>query len=282
MNHKIPIIFIHFSDNLYLEFTLRQARYCNPNTPIYLLSNCESHKTRFPFLKHYLISDFCSEIEYVNNIYSHQSENEFEFELNCILRWFVLMSFMKHFQLNEILHLDSDVLIYETPEFFKNKYMPRGFTLADSQSPHCLYIANIEVLESFCASIVNYYASKEKNEGVSDMFFFRRFGNINPHLVCELMTSVDGYVVDNNINNPDGFEQNIKGIKKMEFNDRKIPFGILSENRKAVYFIALHFQGSAKKYIPDYLTVKISTIFLLRHKSLWFLKDLKKALKKLR
>src|SRR5690606_31248662 len=48
--------------------------------------------------------------------YVHLSRHRVEFELYCWLRWFYILELMAKENLESVVHLDSDVLLYSRPE----------------------------------------------------------------------------------------------------------------------------------------------------------------------
>lgn len=271
MSSKIPIVFVHFTDDIYLPLSLYQAKYVNPGSDIYLLSPLEKHRDRFKGIVCLDTADYSASGKDLEKIYYHQSTNPYDFELKCLLRWFILNDFALQHHLSELLYLDSDVLLYDTPESIHQSFPSKGFTLADGQSPHCLYIADTQLLKDFCHSIIEYYKNKEKDIHVSDMFFFHRFGKNHPELVCELLYPVNGLVVDNNINNPDGFVMDASAERKqVEFGDGKPYFISIHQNK--IRTLAMHFQGKAKAAMVHYVSWPMSRAEKWKHITYWTLK----------
>lgn len=278
MNSKVPIVFVHFTDDIYLPLSLQQARYSNPDADIYLLSPIENHRNKFDGIVWENSSNYALSGQELEKVYYHQSVNSYDFELKCLLRWFIVYEFAVQRNFTELLYLDSDVLLYDSPESIHQSFPSNGFTIADGQSPHCLYIADTRLLNDFCHLIINYYKNKEKDTQVSDMFFFRRFANKNPELVHELLYPINGLVVDNNMNNPDGFRMNTATARKqVVFKDAK-PYFITMQGDQ-IRTLALHFQGRAKEGMIHCISWPISWIEKWKHIIYWKVKKVYRQLK---
>jgi len=65
-----------------------------------------------------------------SNVYKHLSTNDYNFELMCFNRWFILLNYMKAKNINMCFHIDSDVLLFSDVEKDYINYEQYDFTLS--------------------------------------------------------------------------------------------------------------------------------------------------------
>lgn len=257
---SIPIIFMHYGDSDYLQYSLLQAKRANPNSDIILIGEESSNK--YPFIEHASISDSASAQEFAK-LYKHMSFNSYEYEMFCIQRWFILRDYMATHQLSQCYHQDSDVMLYEdvsveNPTAF-------DFAFCGESSGGISFINNLEALDDFCMFITSFYKDEENMKklenihqvilnhiphgGICDMIFINLYCNSRKHLqkIYDLAVIKNDAVFDLNVNITNDYEQ-WHGRKKIYFTTRGVLCKNLSLN-KFVRFKALHFQGEAKKFM---------------------------------
>jgi hypothetical protein len=263
---SLPIIFFHQGNSDFLKYSLRQAKFYNPDSDIYLLGNESNNK--FPFIKHHLITDYNYDANQFAKIYKHFSTNSYQFELLCFQRWFVIREFIEKNKIDKFLYLDSDILLYcNATEVFR-LYDNYKFTICETRSPHCSYFTSARTLDELCRFINSLYedesllcrSEKEFNDrlsrglqgGVCDMSAFYEFSKVNPGKVADLVSINDNSVFDDNFNLSQGYEIEY-GRKKIYWRDG-LPYGKHLADGRLIRFNALHFQGHAKSMIDKYYT----------------------------
>src|SRR5437868_4073869 len=107
---SIPVIFIHKGDHFYLNHSLNQVKITNPGNPIYLIT--DSITGRYDFVNYADIKKYNKGAAEFAGMYKHMSTNNYENELFCFQRWFILKEFCYDKKIDNFLYLDSDVLIY--------------------------------------------------------------------------------------------------------------------------------------------------------------------------
>jgi hypothetical protein len=270
------IIFLHYTDDDYLRYSIRTAAAFNKESAIFLLSPFEKHKKLYPEAQHHFISKYENLAKEFRKLYQHYSPNSHDFELRCLERWFVISSFCKENRIENFLYLDSDVLLFTSAKYFKEKIKKYHFTISQGRSPQYMYVEKAENMDMFCQFISQQYLDKgnlEKmtqnmdltKEGVSDMTFFQKYASQFPDFVAELTEIRDGKTFDNNMNNSDGYSMNPKNGLKMIKWDNGSPSGLLLTSNTKIIFLGLHFQGNAKIYMHrfcDHYTKKSIPYFL--------------------
>lgn len=264
---SLPIIFIHTNYKDYLIYSLLQAKYSNPDSPIILLG--DSTNDCYSFIEHRKILDYYSTAREFAKIYKHfHNLNPYQNELFCFQRWFMLRDFMINHSLEKCLCLDSDVMFYANVLEEQKKFANFDLTLSYGTSPHCVFVNNLNALEKFCRFVVELYTDPnalayieqtmqecmENNlyGGVSDMTAFKVFKETGDCCIGEITSIIEGSTYDHNINISEEFQFE-NGIKTIYFLEKQ-PYCKHIPSDQAIRFNALHFQGKAKTSMKEHFT----------------------------
>ncbi|OHD15202.1 MAG: hypothetical protein A2086_11735 [Spirochaetes bacterium GWD1_27_9] len=281
----IPIIFVHKSNSDYLKYTLSQAKYFNPESPIILIGDDTNDK--YKFVKHYNINDYFESANDFASIYKHLSFNEYNYELFCFQRWFIIKDFIIKNNIDDFLYLDSDVLLFCNINKEFVKYKSYDFTICKELSPPYTYFSSKDKLINFCEYIKSLYTDEKMHErllkkfkkhqdeklsgGVCDMTAFYEYNKDFSENVFDLNKEIDGSIFDNNFNFSEGFEIDKKFNVKKIYWKRRIPYGKRKVDNKLIKFNGLHCQGGSKNftyifyrgdfYFFNYLKVKLRNFY---------------------
>jgi hypothetical protein len=260
---SIPIIFIHNGDQDYFKTVFKQA--CKQNAYVFVLGTREktpmAHFDTEPYFE--LAGEFAKH-------YEHLSTNGHEVELMCFQRWFILQDFMVKHDMDRCFHLDSDTMLYANVDEEYPKYEQFDFTLSHRCCGNGCFFT-LKGLSEFCNFLLNFYKNKNTYEyervtahyhirqkhgldgGVCDMTLLEFYSYKHCGKIGEMMHILDGAVYDHNINETDQyFNMSPNGIKDIFFVDGK-PFCGQKILGRDIQFKTLHFQGSAKRFIPEFL-----------------------------
>ena len=262
----LPIILIHESDSAYLLHTLLQAKTWNPRSEIILIG--DGSNTLYRSVTHHLMREHDRLAQTFEAHYKHLSANKPRFELTCFRRWFLLLDVLTTRQIGRCVYIDSDVLVYSDLTEEAQKFEGYSFTLSRGSSPHCMFINDIGALAAFCGFLLNIYANpetlgvlerqfaqmKEANPfaGICDMTLFAMFLDREGIRAGETYHVIDGAILDHNINFAEPFTV-MDGRKEIIWREGR-PYGRLAETGELIRFSAIHFQGAAKRLIPQYQT----------------------------
>jgi hypothetical protein len=277
-SRHIPLVFVHTSCAHNIEYVLRQAIHVNPVREVILLGE-ERNKHFSVFVHWHSLYDYTDGCEAFNNVYQHWSPNPAGMELLCFYRWFILKNFMLRHDLPAAFYSDSDNLWYDDTAVYEKAFrdvdMAAGLS-PDSEAnvhyvtmPSFTYIT-LDCIKRLCASFLRLYtqdldyihaiSESQKSAGgvpsISDMSAIGKFVKDNKKIlnIVNSLEEIDGGIVDANINsseiNRHRFAMKDK-LKDIVFHDDKPTCLELDENKRYL-FRALHFQGNAKKKIPDY------------------------------
>lgn len=260
--NKTNIVFIHKGDSWYLKYSIRQVIKSNPEARLFLLGNEENYFYR-RYVDHLSLTDFFAEAEKFSNFYRHLSFANFEYELFCIQRWFILLEFMKSNNLENCLLVDTDVLIFEDVSkyldylpwdgfhFSQGTSNPMGFVYV-SQRVHLqklcdfimqLYIEKVNVLED----VFNDWKIRNQVGGVSDITLFLLYESENKGCFFNFEENVINNSVFCFSLNSSLFKRNSKG--NVEINWRKgIPY-VNKFGDGDVVLIGVHCFGLQKQYM---------------------------------
>lgn len=267
MNTHIDIVFIHTGNHFYLKNAITHAVYFNPDATVYLLgdeSNAGIAKEFNGAVIHENVSKYMTFANELGKHYVHMSTNPYQYELFCFQRWFIIQDFMQKRQLQNVLCLDSDVLLYcNVNEYFTHK-LSYDLTVCNHMTP-CYTLLKYEILRGFTDYIMSFYTDKErikeidehyhqtyfdlqgkriKMGGVCDMTAFLLYQTDISNNVLELTTPVDGACFDGNIKMSEGFKLK-DGLKDVVWID-DLPYGKYGDDGTLVRFLGLHFQGGSK------------------------------------
>ena len=300
---KTSIVFVHNKKSSYMSPVLDQARLSNPDAKIYIISN-ESSRMFYERYGIFIdINKHFNEANEFEKIYVHLSSLSYSIELIFIQRWFILKSFMLSYEIERLVYLDSDCMLYHDVNVDWHLFNDYDFANIDLIWPAVTFIPSVDSLIKFCNFlndqytinldfIINKYKTnfQDKNiqGGIGDMshfgMFFTKFKSI-----FDLSGIIQESTYDTNINDcantrinlvdkefsvnisSDYIFDNERNIKKISFY-RKLPFGFLKTSNKKIRFKSLHFQGSSKKYIPYFYNGNLikKWIYIRRFKKLGY------------
>jgi hypothetical protein len=264
MGDPLPLVFMHYRNSSYLPFTLGQAKMRSPDSPVILIGDATNNV--FPFVKHVEMGRYEAGANEFAKIYRHMSPNGEPYELFCFKRWFILRDFMRAHDLERIVHVDSDVLLYVDVNEEQANWRDYALTLVRGVCAGNMFVNGRAGIEALCDVISDLYAGEDSAarlaaiyrerqktaEGISDMVALKLFYDANRDRVGEMAgVQPDGSYWDANIHLSEGFDT-ADGRKRLRFVGG-VPYGRLSESGREVRFKCLHFQGVAKRHIePAY------------------------------
>lgn len=184
LNGIVPsIVFVHIGEiPVYVKQSLEQARYMNPDLNIYLLANGEV-KSDFYRENNIEIIDV-HELELSERHIAFREQHRFRpfikngFWVHVTERFFYIEDFMVQKQLENVIHIESDVLLYVDLKeiisiFIENQMeLAAPFQLKNSCVPSFVYIRAAESLKALTHHIlceINSYQGQSVEEDVNDM-----------------------------------------------------------------------------------------------------------------
>ena len=265
---NIPVIFIHQGYQSYLDFTVQQA---SKKNKVFFIGTQEPPKN--DNLSFFQLKNYNKYTSQFSNIYENLSTNEYNYELFCFLRWFILKEFMEEQNLDTVFYVDSDVMLYVNVIEEYEKYEQYDLTLLHRTAAISSYFTKVG-LDNFTNFLMDTFSNKQSYNyqkiashyhvrqkfnlpgGVCDMTYFDFFhymddGGGGPGKVGEMMSIIDDSTYDHNINVPDQYFD-FNGIKNVKIKDG-YPFVYHHKLKKDIKFNSLHFQGGAKYHISRFL-----------------------------
>jgi hypothetical protein len=258
---SLPIIFFHVGNPRYLKYSLKQAKYYNPGSDIYLIGDDKNHK--YPFVTHVPAIKFEEETIAFTSLYKHRSSNDYQYELNCYLRWFYVRAFCREYKIENFLYLDSDVLLYHN---FSDivpllKDCEIANTCDEMGVPAVTYFRDYNAIDGFCQYLIKAYQDGPLNDsieqlyqpfannpalmgGISDMVLFHLYFQNHPEGKMKIDLINNELAVDACISRADGYETR-NGVKVLYWKD-KVPYCKHLESGVLIRFAAIHFQGALK------------------------------------
>ena len=122
-----PIIFIHYGDTPYLQYTLKSAKYFNPNKEVILLGDKKNIKYKKIGIKHFFFKDYDEgkEIDIFKEVckfIAGEKQTNKEWVNFSFKKWFYLYNFIKKYNIERFWMFDSDTLIISDLSNQENKY----------------------------------------------------------------------------------------------------------------------------------------------------------------
>ena len=262
----MTIFYIHTGNPFYLKYSLSQTRDRFPGVRLILLGD-ETNSDLENYAEHHSMDRYFEAAGAFARIYRHLSPNSIEFELFCIQRWFLIEEFVRREGIKgPILHLDSDVLVYEN---VFDELADRQIPLATTRElgPAFTFFRDPEILAGLVRfiglaydkgpileTLESIYMTGDspfflKGKYVSDMQLLGLYSRTLSGVV-DLFHYRSDLVFDYAFHSAEGYAWNpYKRIKRIWWRDGQ-PYG----RRNGVYvrFAGLHFQVGTKIFIPLY------------------------------
>lgn len=264
---KTTILFIHRSESWYLYYAVKQARKWNPHAHIAVISDHPQPSLR-GLAEVYAIQQFWPPAADFEKIYHHMSCNSVQFELFCFQRWFVMAEFIRQHRPERVVHLDSDILIYDELSTDFGRMEQHDLALVGFQGPFSLFIPRPALVAEFCRHITHLFthevadlekmyrqwAASNPYTAISDMHALHTFVAKYQLRSLDLAIPHDSAVYDNIVHESDGYQLAI-GCKALEWKNGQ-PFGRRLSDSASIRFKSLHCQGPSKSQILNFFTAK--------------------------
>jgi hypothetical protein len=278
-----PIVFIHLGSSTYLHFSIRQAKSFNPDSTIFLISDVPPENSWSELVEFIPLSHFSKELERFEKRYVHIAHTEVVYERFCMSRWLIMRALAREKALKKLVHLDSDVLLFENVENSFKRFQDCDFTLSLGHSGHTSFWQNINALDNFCDYMMGFYngtndslikevldwfyrtlKSETTEYGLCDMYFLTSFVKQNPqYKIGESARILNGEIYDNNINmfnELDAFVPNLERNKKQIFWREGFPYALHEKTNEHILCKSLHFQGVGKFLLHEYFICSLESL----------------------
>lgn len=257
---KDCIVFVHKSESWYLYYTVKQARFYNPDARIVLISDCAQRSLR-PYAEIHDIAEYWSGAKVMEEIYEHNSPFTREYEIINFQRWFVVRDFMRRNGIERAVYVDSDVLVCADLLSDFKRLGAASLAIVGYQGPYTMFIPNVEIVSRFCDFIEHLYRNEKESLAeqyqkwrevtddisVTDMHalhtFIERFGIET----LDLSVVSEGGVYDTIVQESDGFVTR-RGAKKIYWRNREA-YVRRQDSVEMVRLKTIHCQGAAKGLI---------------------------------
>ncbi len=261
------LVFIHRSHSWYLYFTVKQARATNPRARIVVITDTPQPEIR-PYAEVLPLSDYWSSAQTFAGAYRHLSYNSYEFELFCFQRWFILAEFIRQHQPAQLVHLDSDILVYDELAADFARLADADLALVGYQGPFSLFLPRPALIPEFCDHITHlfthevdeltrlYHEWKKTTEytAVSDMHALHTFVKKRNLRALDLGQTHQNTAYDNVVHEPDGYAH-ANGVKTLTWRNRQ-PYAQHLATHSKVRLKTLHCQGPSKNRVLDYFQAR--------------------------
>ena len=267
----VNIVIIHTGFAKYLLYTLKKIKETNKDSNVFLISDRKYKE----YSKYSIFVDINKvtkdESILFKNKYIHLGKSNPNYEMFCMQRWIILKDFMKEYNINECLHIDSDILLFSNLDEALKPFFKYDISLAHNLAL-TMYIKDVKILEEFSEYLLfkytdekeinklknMYYNTSRVNNGVagsvSDMDISREFFS-NFKLPVGNLTEIENDSVFDLaiVYGSENFEMLKKGKYEMKkiFFENNIPFCNYNKDNinKKIRFHSLHLLVWTKAYI---------------------------------
>lgn len=163
-----PIIIIHRGDSPYLAYTIAQAKASNPESRVILLG--DRSNAFYLGVEHYNYQDYFAGAEDFGRLFQHEHFPSYQYSwiLFCHQKYFVLRDLCKKEQIQRLLLIDSDVMVYEEIGRYFDYYSKSSMTLSNSGAGLCAQAAfsiinKSEILDEVCKTYVEMFSKPIQN-----------------------------------------------------------------------------------------------------------------------
>jgi hypothetical protein len=177
---SVPLIFIHRTEDNYIEYVLKQAKRANPKSAVFLIGSESNRKFISAGMQHFLIRDYFEGASQFAKIYKHVSHLEYEYLLFCFQRWFVLRDFMLKQNINECWVIDTDVMVFadlDEPRFDNFSFEKNW----NSKIP-------LSKIKDFCKLQMDYFSNDSSFELLKTYAIHRGHQRNNEPLISDMVT----------------------------------------------------------------------------------------------
>tara|TARA_Y100000389_G_scaffold46882_1_gene41917 strand:+ start:496 stop:1365 length:870 start_codon:yes stop_codon:yes gene_type:complete len=274
---SIPILVIHFGNQLYVKKCLEETVKHNPNN-VYLIGDesnlqmCQSigvhHvlSTTLPIFQKFQL--FCDHFQ-------NYSSNPKQFELVCFLRWFYTLAFMNFTHIDKVVHLDSDAILLCNSSVFDEIQTGTSNPAYDALNPlrmsNCNHtsVLSRDYVTKFVDLCIDIYVTGDKYNLIKEKVEYHKThpGGICDMTITYLLNQMEqvtnllkpnqhGYVIMNTINVAEGdlskhqYEFSNKYIVIYKCNKNYYLYDTIRKQYSRLTNI--HFQGAAKQLIQMY------------------------------
>jgi hypothetical protein len=269
------MFFVHKGSSDYLETTIKHAKMKNPNVNIILLGEDIDDEITSE-IKYEKISSYNNySIEFEKH-YLHLSDKEYDYELFCIQRWFIILEYMEKNDIKTGFYQDSDVVLdFNVNELkYDNK-----FWYCDFSGHTCAF--TIDNLKKICRFILSQYTEKEKltelveiRSHMKHIDELEKWTNVTDMELLSLFIYSNREEVynlgDTNINGIFGFNINAQDhtnqfhMKKYDFIGDKTKIYLFDNKlyvknsviNKFERISSIHFHSNTKHYIESFTKYK--------------------------
>ena len=221
---KKPIIFCHFGNSPYLEYTLSQVRLSNPDNRVVLLGDLENkevaEKSRVDH-QYFTDLDHGDEIKEFERVYKHVAGKNHgkKFWTKFVFkRWFYIHRYLQKNNIEGFWHFDSDNMILT--DLNQQEYKFLNYDCTEQCGGICMngYISSFAVVDGYIKKIIKLFEDKEylkaqlddfkENPGFAftEMRAFETFRFQEKIKTLRLNTIIDGETFDDCICFNDGYE----------------------------------------------------------------------------
>jgi hypothetical protein len=267
---SIPIIFSHYGNASYLDYTLACAHQTNPNTRLIFLGDASNVNIAIKNgWEHFNYLDFRSKLQQrFNDVFQHiqgkkhtHIKNGNDWLRYVFERWFFIEAFATLKSINRFWHFDSDTMILKNLEPFNLEILDMDFTVQCNGT--CLNgIVTTEVVTEFCHHINNLFEDKiflqsQQSEfdkvnpewAFTEMRAFDDYKKKTLRQWCRIMNFIDERVFDDCICQEHGFRMcTLKSGERVKdlFGKEGQIYGI--RGNRNINFVTLNLS-----WVPDYV-----------------------------
>lgn len=267
--HGLPIVVIYrhlaleTDSHHHLPYCLAHVRETNPTSSLFLVGD---GRHRSSLSVHVPLLDVYSSASDFAKVYRHKAfPVRYDFMLFSFQRLFVLRDLMERLRIDEVLHIDPDVLLCSDASQLAERVPEVDFAISANTSfaysPHYLLLSRREPLDRFCEFMLDLFANARghtplravidaaESAYLTDMHALEEFVQLTTASVWNLSAVHEGGIWDANVCSSDGFAV-AGGMKDLHWR-RGCAFAQHLRSPTWVRFHAVHYNHAAKPFLVD-------------------------------
>ena len=230
-----PIIFIHYGDSEYLQYTLRAAKIFNPSSRIILLGDKFNQHYTSLGIEHFFFENYSnsSEIILFKKVYKFiagKNHGKTDWTQFVFQRWFHIFEFIQSQGIEKFWTFDSDNLIFTDLQKYQSELIEYDCT--EQCNGICMngFVSSQKIVRGYLDTINSLFMDTEyleiqtrelvdyPNYAFTEMKAYDEYRNRNNLNTVRLQNISDGEIFDECLCQSDGMEF-INGKKKLIFKD---------------------------------------------------------------
>ena len=271
--NELPIIFIHYGDSPYLEYTFKSTKIFNPTTRIILLGDERNQHYTDLGIEHFFFSAYSNsqEFQLFKNVYKFIAGSEHgksEWTQFVFQRWFHIFEFIQSQGIEKFWTFDSDTLIFANLQKYQSDLAKYDCTEQCNGSCMNGFVSSQKIVKGYLDTINNLFLDTKyldeqtksfidnPNYAFTEMRAYAEYRNRNKLNTIQLQRISDEEIFDDCLCQPQGMEF-INGQKKLFFRNGSL-YQRVQDNQRLVRVNTINMSWTSIYLIEELFTYVVN------------------------